>query len=132
MVKLGLEAGMTIQELARRGVSGRQIARTLEVTEGNGSVSSAPPRYGRRRWPFAAGLPRQWLARPDCRLAGELQSGRGAGQSGRVARVVGEGGRLSGQPAVAAALRARAIPEAPVAGASRPGREPTMLSPALC
>ena len=25
---------MTIQELARRGVSGRQIARTLEVTEG--------------------------------------------------------------------------------------------------
>ena len=34
MAKLGLEARMTIHELARRGVSGRQIARTLEVTEG--------------------------------------------------------------------------------------------------
>jgi transposase len=34
MGKLGLEARMTIQELARRGVSGRAIARTLEVTEG--------------------------------------------------------------------------------------------------
>ena len=34
MAKLGLEARMTIQELARRAVSGRQIARTLEVTEG--------------------------------------------------------------------------------------------------
>ena len=33
---------MTIQELARRGVSGRQIARTLEVTEGT-------VRYHRRR-----------------------------------------------------------------------------------
>lgn len=34
MAKLGLEARMTIRELARRGVSGRAIARTLEVTEG--------------------------------------------------------------------------------------------------
>ena len=34
MAKLGLEARMTIHELVRRGVSGRQIARTLEVTEG--------------------------------------------------------------------------------------------------
>jgi transposase len=34
MAKLGLEARMTIQELARRGVSGRAVARTLEVTEG--------------------------------------------------------------------------------------------------
>ena len=42
MAKLGLEARMTIQELARRGVSGRQIARTLEVTEGT-------VRYHRRR-----------------------------------------------------------------------------------
>ena len=37
---------MTIHELARRGVSGRQIARTLEVTEGT-------VRYHRRR--LAAG-----------------------------------------------------------------------------
>ena len=42
MAKLGLEARMTIQELARRGVSGREIARTLEVTEGT-------VRYHRRR-----------------------------------------------------------------------------------
>ena len=42
MAKLGLEARMTIQELSRRGVSGRQIARTLEVTEGT-------VRYHRRR-----------------------------------------------------------------------------------
>jgi transposase len=34
MAKLGLEARMTIGELARRGTSGRAIARTLEVTEG--------------------------------------------------------------------------------------------------
>jgi transposase len=34
MAKLGLEARMTIQELARRGMSGRAIAETLEVTEG--------------------------------------------------------------------------------------------------
>jgi len=34
MAKLGLEARMTIQELAKRGVSGRAIARTLEVSEG--------------------------------------------------------------------------------------------------
>jgi transposase len=34
MAKLGLEARMTIQELARRKVGGRAIARTLEVTEG--------------------------------------------------------------------------------------------------
>jgi IS30 family transposase len=34
MAKLGLEARMTIQELARREMSGRAIARTLEVTEG--------------------------------------------------------------------------------------------------
>ena len=33
MAMLGLEARMTIHELARRGVSGREIARTLEVTE---------------------------------------------------------------------------------------------------
>ena len=42
MAKLGLEAKMTIQELARRGVSGRQIARALDVTEGT-------VRYHRRR-----------------------------------------------------------------------------------
>ena len=42
MAMLGLEAQMTIQELARRGVSGRQIARTPEVTEGT-------VRYHRRR-----------------------------------------------------------------------------------
>ena len=42
MATLGLEARMTIHELARRGVSGRQIARTLEVTEGT-------VRYHRRR-----------------------------------------------------------------------------------
>lgn len=34
MAKLGLEARMTIVELARRGMSGRAIARALEVTEG--------------------------------------------------------------------------------------------------
>ena len=42
MAKLGLEARMTIHELARRGVSGRQIAGTVEVTEG-------AVRYHRRR-----------------------------------------------------------------------------------
>ena len=34
MARLGLEARMMIQESARRGVSGRQIAPPLEVTEG--------------------------------------------------------------------------------------------------
>ena len=47
MARLGLEARMTINELARRGVSGRQIARTLQVTEGT-------VRYHRRRRATAA------------------------------------------------------------------------------
>ena len=114
---------MTIHELARRGVSGRQIAGHSGSHGGArfGITGAAAPRApsmavrGRPFWPVA-GTTRWPTGRRRARAARRRSTWS-------CCRVVGAGGRLSPQPAVAAALRARAVSEAPAAGASA-GRNP--------
>ena len=112
---------MTIHELARRGVSGRQIARTLEVTEGT-------VRYHRRRRATAAidGRSQQAFLASGWheQIADWFAACEAADEAVNLvllhAWLIKEAG-YPGSLRVAAALRARAVPEAPVAGASAGG-----------